>query len=135
MSGLSESFSSLSRELLRNRWYKIWQSSWETSFETLTELSMTHNLWLMNNAILGPLWLWDIQKHDFKWIQTSFLCQKWFSKKQNPVLKFLQCIITIIDYLTKSYQVSLPHFRSVPEFSFDSKVHHLHLETSIHDIS
>ena len=131
MSGLSESFSSLSRELLRNRWYKIWESSWKTSFEMLTELFMTYNLWLMKNAILGPLWLWDIQKHDFKWIHTSFLCQKWFSKKQNPVLKFLQCIITINDYCKKSYQVSLLRFRSLP---FDSKVHHLHLQTLIHDI-
>ena len=54
-----------------------------------------------------------------------------FLKSKNPVLKFLQCIITIIDYCTKSYQVSLPHFRSLP---FDSKVRHLHLETLIHDI-
>ena len=115
----------------------IAQSDMQPAFEKIrfkvwTDLSITHNLCFMNNAILGPLWLWDIQKHDFKWIQTSFLCQKWFSKKQKSILKFLQCIITIIDYCTKSYLVAVPHFRSLP---FDSKVRHLHHQTLIHDIS
>ena len=89
---------------------------------------MTHSIWIMNNAILGPLWLWNIQKHDFKWIQTSFLCQKWFSKKQKPSFEILtmyyynnRLLYKIISGFSSSFPVTSGTFVRLQSSPFASR--------------